>query len=334
MNMTGFSRIVSIGSFLPDIEVTSEDLMDEIQSEKRFGVPNTWLTKLTGIRSRRFALETAKPSDLAIEAGRRALEKSGLDPADIGMVIYCGIDRDWVEPATSHRIQRELDCKNAACLDVTNACHGFTNGMSVGDAMIATGATENVLVVTGEVPSQVAKDCIADINNNPTQENFRGKVGGLTTGDAGGAVILQRAMNGSGVKAYRFASQGRYAELCYYKFDEQGKRTGQMLMEKISAAALYMHKSMIDETYEALNWQPEDIDYLICHQAGRKPHERFTEIAEVDIEKAPVTYEKYGNLTSASIPVTLDLAGSEQGDRILILGTGSGLSVSQIGLVL
>ena len=257
-----------------------------------------------------------------------------MDPADIGMVIYCGIDRDWVEPATSHRIQRELGCKNAACLDVTNACHGFTNGMSVGDAMIATGAAENVLVVTGEVPSHVVRDCIKDINDNPTLENFRSKVGGLTTGDAGGAVILQRASNKSGVKTYRFASQGRYAELCFYKFDDAGKRQGQMLMEKISAAALHMHRALITETYKELRWQPKDIDFLICHQAGRKPHQRFAEMAKVDIAKAPITYEDLGNLTSASIPVTLDLAGSKEGDRILILGTGSGLSVSQIGLVL
>ena len=200
--------------------------------------------------------------------------------------------------------------------------------------MIATGAAENVLVVTGEVPSHVARDCIADINKNPTDENFKSKVGGLTTGDAGGAVILQKAYNERGVKAYRFASQGRYAELCFYKFDEEGKSCGKMLMEKISAAALFMHKSLINETYESLSWKPGDVDFLICHQAGRKPHQRFAELAEVDISKAPVTYEYFGNLTSASIPVTLDLAGSEKGDRVLILGTGSGLSVSQIGLVI
>lgn len=334
MNMTGFSRIESIGSYLPDQVVTSEELMNEIQVEKRFGVPNTWLEQLTGIRARRFAGPNAKPSDLAIEAGRAALEKCGMDPADIGMVIYCGIDRDWVEPATSHRIQRELGCKNAACLDVTNACHGFTNGMSVGDAMIATGAAENVLVVTGEVPSHVALDCIADINKNPTDENFRGKVGGLTTGDAGGAVILQRAFNESGVKTYRFMSSGRYAELCYYNVDQEGNRYGQMLMEKISAAALYLHKSLITDTYNSLKWKPKDVDFLICHQAGKKPHQRFAKLAEVDISKAPVTYENLGNLTSASVPVTLDLAGSDKGDRVLILGTGSGLSISQIGLVI
>ncbi len=334
MNMTGFSRIESIGSYVPDEVVTSEELMDEIQSETRFGVPNTWLTELTGIQARRFAGADAMPSDLAIEAGRAALQKCGMDPADIGMVIYCGIDRDWVEPATSHRIQRELGCKNAACLDVTNACHGFTNGMSVGDAMIATGAAENVLVVTGEVPSHVAKDCIADINRNPTEENFKSKVGGLTTGDAGGAVILQRASQLSGVKTYRFSSQGRYAELCFYKFDKDGKRCGQMLMEKISAAAIRMHKSLIDETYKILQWQPNDVDYLICHQPGQKVHERFAELASIGREKAPSTFEELGNLTSASIPVTLDKANPDQGARILILGSGSGLSISQIGLVL
>ncbi len=334
MNMTGFSRIESIGSYVPDQVVTSEDLMDEIHSETRFGVPNTWLSELTGIRSRRFAGPAAKPSDLAIEAGRAALEKCGMDPREIGMVIYCGIDRDWVEPATSHRIQRELGCGNAACLDVTNACHGFTNGMSVGDAMIATGAAENVLVVTGEVPSHVAMDCISDINENPTQENFQQKVGGLTTGDAGGAVVLQRASQNSGVKTYRFSSQGRYAELCFYKFDEEGKRTGQMLMEKISAAAIRMHKSLISETYKMLNWKPQDVDYLIAHQPGQKVHERFAELAKIERNRAPSTFEELGNLTSASIPVTLDMAGPKEGDRILILGSGSGLSISQIGLVL
>lgn len=74
-----------------------------------------------------------------------------------------------------------------------------------------------MLVVTGEVPSHVALDCNAGIDKNPTQENFQQKVGGLTTGDAGGAVILQRASQHSDVKTYRFSSQGRYAELCFYK---------------------------------------------------------------------------------------------------------------------
>ncbi len=334
MNMTGHSRIVSIGNYLPDQVVSSADLLDEVHSESQFGIPNTFIEQLTGIHSRRFAKPDEMPSDLAIRAGRSALEKSGLHPSEIGMVLYCGIDRDWVEPATSHRIQRELGCVNAACLDVTNACHGFSNGMSVGDAMIATGAAENVLVVTGEVPSRVVHDCIKDINENPTLENFNNKIGGLTTGDAGGAVILQRASQNSGVKTYRFTSQGRYAELCFYKFDSTGKRRGQMLMEKISAAALHMHKSLISESYRILEWQPKDVDFLIAHQAGQKVHNRFAELAGIERKKAPSTFEEYGNLTSASIPVTLELANPAAGDKILILGSGSGLSISQICLVL
>lgn len=334
MNMTGQSRIVSIGTFLPEQVVSSQELMDEVQSEARFGIANTWIEELTGIHSRRFAKPEDKPSDLAIRAGQSALTKSGMDPADIDMVLYCGIDRDWIEPATSHRIQRELGCGNATCMDITNACHGFSNGLSVGDAMIATGAAENVLVVTGEVPSHLVGDVIKDIKENPTLENFHGKIGGFTTGDAGGAVILQRSSAESGIKTYRFSSRGRYAELCFYKFDSDGKRCGQMIMDKISAVMIRMHQSLIKETYQELSWQPADVDHLICHQVGSKPHHRMAKLAGIDLQKAPTIFQSYGNLTSATIPVTLDTAQPDKGDRILILGAGSGLSISQIGLVL
>ena len=334
MNMTGHSRIASIGTYLPDQVVTSKELMDEVESESRFGIPNTWIEELTGIHSRRFAAPEDRPSDLAINAGQAALEKCGMDPKDIGMVLYCGIDRDWIEPATSHRIQRELGCINATCLDITNACHGFSNGLSVGDAMIATGAAENVLVVTGEVPSHLIHDVIKDIRENPTKENFHNKIGGFTTGDAGGAVILQRASENSGIKTYRFDSRGRYAELCFYKFDQDGKRCGQMIMDKISAVMIRMHQAIINDTYQELAWKPEDVDHLICHQVGSKPHHRMAKLAGIRLEKAPTIFQSYGNLTSATIPVTLDTANPEAGDRILILGAGSGLSISQIGLVL
>jgi len=334
MEMIGHSRIAAIGKYLPERVVTSSELMDEIKSELQFGVSRDYLENLTGIKARRFAAANARPSDLAIDAARDALGKSDLDPEDIGMILYCGIDRDWVEPATSHRVQRELGCVNATCLDVTNACHGFSNGMSIGDAMIATGAAENVLVVTGEVPSQLIGEVIERLNSNPTIENFHSMVGGFTTGDAGGAVILQRASQNSRIKNYRFSSRGRYAELCFYKFDHQtGRRSGQMIMDKISAVMIRMHQSIISDTYSTLNWQPEDIDHLICHQVGSKPHQRMAALAGIEIEKAPITFQNYGNLTSATLPITLDSANAKAGDRVLMLGSGSGLSISQIGLV-
>lgn len=335
MEMTGHSRIAAIGKFLPEQVVSSSELMDEIKSELQFGVSRDYLENLTGIRSRRFASAETRPSDLAIKAAQDALGKSNLTPEDISMVLYCGIDRDWVEPATSHRVQRELGCVNATCLDVSNACHGFSNGLSVGDAMIATGAAENVLVVTGEVPSQLIGAVIKRLNSEPTLETFHAMVGSFTTGDAGGAVILQRASQNSRIKNYRFSSRGRYAELCFYKFDHQtGKRSGRMVMDKISAVMIRMHQSIISDTYSTLNWQPEDIDHLICHQVGSKPHQRMAQLAGIEIEKAPITFQDYGNLTSATVPITLDAANAKPGDRILMLGAGSGLSISQIGLVL
>ncbi|MEX0619116.1 MAG: ketoacyl-ACP synthase III [Pseudohongiellaceae bacterium] len=334
MYMTGHSKIAAIGTYLPDRIVSSSELLDEVRSEVRFGIPNSWIEELTGIHSRRFAGKEDRPSDLAIAAARSALAKCGLDAKDVGMVLFCGIDRDWIEPATSHRVQRELGCINATCLDITNACHGFSNGMSVADAMIATGATDNVLVVTGEVPSHLVPDVMKDINDNPTLANFRSKVGGFTTGDAGGAVVMQKASLTAGIKSYRFTSWGRYAELCFYKFDESGKRCGQMVMDKISAVMIRMHQALISETYSSLNWKPQDVDHLICHQIGIKPHMKMIKLAGIALEKAPTIFQSYGNLTSATIPVTLDTANPAAGDRVLILGAGSGTSVSQIGLVM
>ena len=97
---------------------------------------------------------------------------------------------------------------------------------------------------------------------------------------------------------------------------------------------LRMHRALIDETYKVLNWKPKDVDHLICHQVGSKPHHRMAKLAGIELEKAPTIFPSYGNLTSATIPVTLDSARPNEGDRILILGAGSGLSISQIGLVL
>ncbi len=334
MHMIGHSRIAAIGTYLPQQVVSSQELMDEIDSEQQFGIPSSFIEDMAGIHSRRFASSDQKPSDLAISAGRQALEKCGLDPRDIDMVLFCGIDRDWIEPATSHRVQRELGCINATCMDISNACHGFSNGMSVGDAMIATGAAENVLVVTGEVPSHLVHDVIKDIKATPTLDNFHNKIGGFTTGDAGGAIILQRATQHSRIKNYSFTSRGRYTNLCFYKFDDNGKRCGQMIMDKISAVMIRMHRSLIKETYKMLDWSPDDVDHLICHQVGSKPHHRMAKLAGIALEKAPTIFQSDGNLTSATIPVTLERANPNIGDRILILGAGSGLSISQIGLVI
>lgn len=331
MEMNCISKIAGIGAYLPKQRVTSNELMLEIASD-RFGAPEDYISKRIGIIERRMADENTQPSDMAIYASEVAIKDAKISPSDIDLILYCGIERDWQEPATAHRVQVELGASNATVLDVTNACHGFMNGISIADAFIANGSARNVLVCTGEKPSKLTLEAVRRLKDIHSKEIFRRSLGCLTVGDAGGAMIIQRSEETSGFKKMNFYSDGKHAHLCYYKHTNEGIQ-GQMLMREITVQILRLHKMFIDSTYKLLNWTPETIDKLYCHQTGAKPHLGLTHLAQQPIKKAPITYDFYGNLTSASIPVNMFLNRPKRGDKILIMGTGSGLSVCQSGLI-
>ena len=105
-----------------------------------------------------------------------------------------------------------------------------------------------------------------------------------------------------------------------------------MIMDKISVVMLRMHTQLIPQTYSNLKWNSEDIDHLVCHQVGKKPHQRMIKLAGVEARCASVTYQHYGNITSATIPFNLHLIRPKMGEKVLLLGAGSGLSISQVGL--
>lgn len=334
MEQNGSTKIVGMAHYLPPQRVTSAELMEEIKSETRFGVRSHFLSSLIGVDERRYAPADAPPSALAIEASQAALQRSGIDPADIDHVIFCGIERDWQEPATAHRVQSSIGAYNAACFDVTNACHGFMNGLAIADAFIATGSAETCLICTGEVGSKVAKDILRQLRDEPcSKDHFKLQIGALTLGDAGAAMIVQRSDHESGFKKFRFTSGGEHAELCYYNRSRSGTVDGAMYMKEISAELVAWHKKNIDETYEQLGWQPKDVKSLYLHQLGARPHKWFCELAEIDVARAPATLPKLGNIASATIPVTMSLNPPEIGDNVLVLSSGSGVSIGQTGLI-
>ncbi|MGI9287185.1 MAG: ketoacyl-ACP synthase III [Pseudomonadales bacterium] len=333
MEQNGSTKIVSMGHYLPPQRVKSSELMEEIDSERRFGVRSHFLSALIGVEERRYAPADAPPSALAIEASIDALRRSSIRPADIDYVIYCGIERDWQEPATAHRVQSEVGAYNATCFDVTNACHGFMNGLAIADAFIGTGSAETCLVCTGEVGSKVAKDIIRQLRDEPcTKDHFKLQVGALTLGDAGAAMIVQRSNNDCGFKKFRFSSGGEHAELCYYNKSRNGTVNGAMHMKEISAELVAWHKEAINQTYEQLGWRPDDVKSLFLHQLGARPHKWFCELADIDVSRAPATLPKLGNIASATIPVTMCLNPPDIGDNVLVLSSGSGVSIGQTGL--
>lgn len=330
INQKGNSWLSGVGAFLPQTVVSSEELMREAKSDD-VGVRFDFLERCTGIKERRVANNKETFATLALEASRRAIADANIEPNDIDGVIYCGIDSDYPEPSTAHEIQSLLGAHNAACLDISNACLGLLNGLSIADLYIGSGASENILICTGEKPSIVTYDVIKQLNANRSKENLRRLLGAFTVGDAGGAFVITKSGGGPKLDMMRFKTNSTHANLCYAK-QQDGYIEFEMNMETISRAMIAEHEQMMPGTYASLGWKPEDIDALYCHQVGARPHRRMAAMASVPICKAPITYDYYGNLTSATFAVNYDANRPRTDERILFLGAGSGLSICQIGL--
>lgn len=331
MVINGRSKISGVGVFFPSQIVTSISLMEEIQAEKRFGIPLNWVDKKIGIEERRVADEGTLPSDLATSAAIEALKNASINPEHISLIIYCGIEKDFMEPGTAHVVQKNLG-SNAVCMDVTNACQGIISGISVADSMIGSGCIDNALICSGELASKSVKKFLRKIKKNDSSY-LRDRLGVMTVGDAGSAVILTRKNNDSGIKNLIFDSRGEYAEYCYFKYTENGDVEGQMLMKGITDLIDQIHIKMISNTYHYLDWSPTIVNFLICHQVGRKSVQSLSEISEVPTNKIPITYKKFGNTATCTIPIGLHIAKPKIGDKILLMGGGSGLSSFQGGIV-
>lgn len=332
MESIGCSYIAGIGAYLPEKIVRSDDIFAAAKPE-RFGVPVDFISRHIGIKERRVADTGVQPSDLATLASKLALKDSGVSPAQIDLIIFAGISRDCEEPATAHFVQTALGAKNAYCMDITNACLGFMAAWFAANAYIASKSAKNVLICTGENPNKFLPQAIDMISRAETKKNFKDQLGFLTVGDGGAAFVLTRPPEQSrGLRWIKFLSKGALAPLCYYNKVGFGI-DGAMHMSTISRELIRFNEEIIDETMDRLEWFPEQIDKVYMHQVGRKPHELLAALAKVPIEKAPSTYSQFGNLTSSTIPVSMYLNPPERGQRVLILGAGSGLSVCQGGMI-
>lgn len=338
MYSQGHSRIVSVGAYLPEKRIASRELLDQIESETRFNVPNDWLDRVMGISERRMAPEDMRPSDMAAIAAQEALVRAGLEAPQIDAVIYAGVDRDYLlEPATAHVVQKKIAATNAVCFDVTNACHGFMNGIHLMDALIATGQVRRGLVVTGEQGSRYIAKAIAALRQTANRSDFARFVGGLTLGDAGAAMVMGPKLSpDSGFMGFMLQSQGQHSELCTC-----GARGSESALEtdmaKIIQEGIGMLRAMYPHFLQKLGWSPSDIDRFIHHQVGTKVFKHHANYALVDLAIMPNTVTELGNLVTANIPVCLYKSSQngelKKGNKIFIAGAGSGLAVSQAGLV-
>jgi 3-oxoacyl-(acyl-carrier-protein) synthase III len=334
----GHSRIMGIGVYIPEDRITTRQLLKELDAENRFGISCDWLERVMGIREKRIVPPDMLPSDMATKAAREALEIAALRPIDIDVVIYAGVDRDFLwEPATAHIVQHSLGAYNAIVFDVSNACHGFMNGIHLMDALIATGQARRGLIVTGEKGSTATRMAIDALRGTNDRATFEHLAGGFSVGDAGAAMIVgPKQEPESGFMGFMLQSQGQHANLC--TFGKNGQESSLNTdMVKIVEEHVALLALMYDGFMKKLGWQPEDITRFVHHQVGRKVFKLHAKYARIPLDIMTNTISTMGNLVSASIPVNLYKLQKDAclatGDKVFIAGAGSGLSVSQAGLV-
>lgn len=330
------TSILSVGTYQPSERISSTDLLDEIKSEQNYNIARDWMTEKVGIIERRASKLDCLPSDLAVPAALDAIEAcEGLNPADIDLVIFAGIERDQPEPATAHTINHKLGLGARHCFDISNACYGFMEAMQVASLYLKGGAANKALVVTGEISTHIMRKIVDELKKGIDPLIAKTKLGALTVGDAGGAVILgpSYGYERTGFELFNTSVDSSHAQKCMYRHNDDGTIGGQMLMGPISAAFLSMQKGLFTETMGQLGWKKAD--WVLSHQIGKPPFEKIKRMTGVDDSRMIKTYPMNGNITTATFAHNykklLKNGNVRRGDKVLGCFAGSGLAMGQIG---
>jgi len=331
------TKVMGVGSYLPEQRVTSDDIMQDIQTEKKYGLPHNWMSSQMGIIERRMVSGTQLPSELAIKAAESALEACpDVNPDQIDAVIFCGIERDMPEPATAHIIQRALGLNANYVFDVANACFGFFQGLKLASSLIESETIRYGLIVTGEVSTIAARSIAKQLKRGMTIKQAKHLWGALSVGDAGGAMIVAPDREGnSGFMKFHQMSKSQYARLCHYHWQANGEVKGYMDMARIVARGLKLSRQVYQEAFDELGW--DTVDWVVAHQTSRASFEHMRNIHEVETCKFMKTYPKFGNITTATMPLSfqkLSTSGNlKSGDKVGGMFAGSGLVCGQFGYV-
>jgi 3-oxoacyl-[acyl-carrier-protein] synthase-3 len=315
-------ELLSTGRFLPDCVVTNDDLA------KRMDTSDEWIRTRTGIRERRIAPDGLNAADMGAGAARIAMKRAGVEPGEVDVIILSTATPDRWLPSTACDAQALLGCTNAFAFDVMAACTGFLYALSVAEAYLMADRAEVILVIAAEKMSS-----IVDWEDRSTCVLF---------GDGAGATVLRRANgSGRGILSSVLRSDGNLAELLY--------RPGGGAVEPVTSAMLESRRHFMkmegrevfksavrsmsqacDVALKRAGMTTEDVDLLVPHQANIRIIEATAKYAGLPLDKVFINVDRYGNMSSASVPVALDEAQERgiigPGSNILSVAFGAGLT--------
>ncbi len=313
--------IAGTGSYLP------ERVVPNSWFEGFLDTSDEWIHQRTGIRERRYAAPDECTSTLSIEAGRRACEQAGIDPADLDMIVLGTLTPDYQLPSCAVLVQDALGAKHAAAFDCSSACTGFVNAAQIGEAMIATGRAKRVLAIGAEVLSRSL--------------DFENRGSCILFGDGAGAAVLTpwedcrrgeflkstMGADGSGYQFIHMPGGGAAKRPTPEMFEErshyitlQGRAVYRFAVQKMS--------ELIEQMLEGHDL--EELCLVVPHQVNHRIIEAAVERLAVPIDKVMINIDRYANTSAATVPIALDEAHRagrlEAGKLVVLVAFGAGVT--------
>jgi 3-oxoacyl-[acyl-carrier-protein] synthase-3 len=316
------SAIISgTGMSVPERVMTNRDL------EKLVDTSDEWIVTRTGIRERRIAADGDSLAEYCVEASRHALDAAGVSPGDVDMVILATVTPDMPFPATACTIQHELGCEHAPSFDLSAGCSGFLYGQSVAKQFLLTERVRHILVVGAELLSKYI-----DWEDRATCVIFA---------DGAGAIVMSRGEEPRGVLASALHSDGKMVDfICMPGGGALHPPSPEMLEQRLHYIRMRGNETfkmavrcladVCHEVLEAAGLTSADVAWFVPHQANRRIIDAVGQRLKLAPERVYVNVDRYGNTSSASIPIALDEAVRSgkirPGDIVLMAAFGAGLT--------
>ncbi len=317
------AEVMGVGSYVPDKILTNAEL------EGKLDTSDEWIRTRTGISERRIAASDQSASTLAANAARRALASGEMSAEDIDLIIVATSSPDVLFPATACFVQKELGATRAAAFDITAVCSGFVFALSIAEQYLKLGRYQNILVIGSEVNSRIV--------------NWEDRSTCILFGDGAGAMLLgsRNGGNRSGILSTHIHSDGQRSDLIRVpggigktgvsaKSVEEGQYFIHMAGNATYKVAVQRLEEVSREALAANGLTPDDVDWVVPHQANKRIIDAASERLNIPAEKVVSNINKYGNTSAASIPIAMTEAYEcgkiEKGNIVLLMVVGAGLT--------
>lgn len=330
--------IESIAYELPPVRVTTDQLAARLEGVlRRYKIPVDTLKQFTGILERRFWHRGQPVHEAATSVARRALDRAGVTPDQIGILINTSVSKDYLEPSMASLVHGDLGlpghCRN---FDLANACLGFLNGIEVAGRMIESGMADYALLVDGESAGDVVEATLTRLEDPATTlKDFWEAFATLTLGSAAVAMVLSRASLSQTTHRVNGAvslADTANSRLCMGTAERMVTDSTRLMKAGVALA-----RRTWNVAGEQLHrWSDKGIGHYVCHQVGSSHMVALAEALGISMAKCVLSYPTHGNVGPAAVPLTLALATEsgrvKEGDHVALMGIGSGLNVTMMSV--